>query len=47
MVAHARCNCLAFCEGDDYCTDEYKLLKQIFLIERHSNCNAVFHNVVI
>ena len=38
---------LAFCEGDDYWTDEYKLQKQFELMEAHPEYRACFHNTMI
>ena len=35
---------IAYCEGDDYWIDEYKLQKQVDYIENNENCSMVFHN---
>lgn len=35
---------IAWCEGDDYWTDEYKLQKQINYMESHEDCGLIFHN---
>lgn len=35
---------LAFCEGDDYWSDERKLQKQVDILERESNCALVYTN---
>lgn len=38
---------IAFCEGDDYWTDEFKLQKQIDFLETNTDFTACFHNVEI
>ena len=38
---------LAFCEGDDFWTDEYKLQKQYDFMEAHPEYRACFHNTRI
>ncbi len=40
-----RGNYLAFCEGDDYWTDPFKLHKQISLMKQHPECHLSFHPV--
>lgn len=35
---------VAFCEGDDYWCDEYKLQKQFNAMEKHSECALCVHN---
>ena len=38
---------IAFCEGDDYWIDEYKLQKQVDYMEKHEDCTFCFHNAKI
>ena len=38
---------IAFCEGDDYWCDEYKLQKQFDFMEEHPEYRACFHNTRI
>ncbi len=38
---------IAFCEGDDYWIDNYKLQKQFDFMEENKNCNVCFHNARI
>ena len=35
---------IAFCEGDDYWIDEYKLQKQVAFMEQHPECTLTIHN---
>lgn len=44
LLMHLTSPFVAYCEGDDYWTDEYKLQKQYDLMQQKSYLRACFHN---
>jgi glycosyltransferase involved in cell wall biosynthesis/SAM-dependent methyltransferase len=38
---------IAFCEGDDYWTDPYKLQKQVDFLQSHEDYSECYHNTLI
>lgn len=47
LIEKARGKYIAFCEGDDYWTDENKLQMQYEILESHPECVACVHNVKV
>jgi len=45
-IPRAQGKYLAYCEGDDYWTDEYKLQKQVDFMKKHPDCTLCIHNAV-
>lgn len=43
MNAACKGKYFAFCEGDDYWTDPYKLQKQVDFMENHQECSLTYH----
>lgn len=47
LVASYNPKYVAFCEGDDYWIDPYKLQRQYDFMEQHMDYNMCFHNAII
>lgn len=47
MCSQAQTKYIAFCEGDDYLIDDYKLQKQYDFMEANQDFSACFHNTLI
>ena len=46
-VKQAKGKYIAYCDGDDYWIDEYKLQRQIDYMESHPTCSMCYHNVIV
>lgn len=46
-VKQAKGKYIAYCDGDDYWTDPYKLQHQIDYMESHPECSICYHNVIL
>lgn len=47
LFSKARGEFFAFCEGDDYWTDNTKLEKQVAIFRKFPKCSLVFHNALV
>ncbi|MBQ6723187.1 MAG: glycosyltransferase [Paludibacteraceae bacterium] len=46
-VKQAKGKYIAYCDGDDYWIDEYKLQRQMDYMEAHPECSLCYHNVIL
>ncbi len=46
-LKEARGEYVAICEGDDYWTDDYKLRKQVSILEEKPECVLTYHNAIV
>lgn len=46
-VKEAKGKYIAYCDGDDFWTDTFKLQRQIEYMESHPECSICYHNVVL
>ena len=46
-VKQAKGKYIAYCDGDDYWTDPYKLQHQMDYMESHPSCSMCYHNVIL
>jgi len=47
VFANCKGNYIAFCDGDDYWTDKFKLVKQLRAFQNNERISVVYHNVEI
>lgn len=46
-VKQAKGKYVAYCDGDDFWIDEYKLQRQVDFMENHPECSICYHNVLV